>query len=300
MSSRNDLMIRSSLAALAMLLTTAASGPALADDDGYHTGMTPSDPSEVQGLPTAPVYTDVIPARVDLSRYLPPVGDQGGIGSCTAWATGYAARALYVSWLEGRDVRRPENVPSPEFIYDSINMKPGDCDGGSSILKVMFFLMKGSPSKADAPYDDEAMLKAQCVRPSAAENGLKRDFFIETPFLVDRTSVDMAKAELTQGHPVVIGFQLGHSFKVLPAGMAYQGDWRGYYAKSFQENVNHHQSGGHAVTLVGFDDDRQAFKLVNSWSTDWSDRGFGWLSYKAYIDPSIVDEAWTMRPAHAH
>ena len=304
MSERSDRSLSFTLLRLAFLAAWTIPTCALAsepDADDFHTGLIPSSPTEVRRLPAAPVYTDVIPARIDLSRLLPPVGDQGGIGSCTAWAVGYAARTLYVSWLEGRDVTKPENIPSPEFIYDSTNLKPGNCDGGSTIVRVVYFLREGAPSLADAPYSDSKMLSAKCARPGTEENSLKRDFFADIPLSVDLTTVDQAKAELTQGHPVVIGAQIGSSFMHLPAGIVYDGEWKGYYSDAFKGSVPASQRiGGHAITLVGFDDERQAFKLINSWGSKWADHGYGWLSYRAFLDRTIVTEAFTMQPARPH
>jgi len=36
---------------------------------------------------------------------------------------------------------------------------------------------------------------------------------------------------------------------------------------------------GHAVALVGYDDVRRAFKLRNSWGTDYGERGYAWMPY---------------------
>src|SRR5207302_1739325 len=35
----------------------------------------------------------------------------------------------------------------------------------------------------------------------------------------------------------------------------------------------------HSIVVVGYDDRRQAFRLMNSWGNDWGDHGFMWLSY---------------------
>jgi Papain family cysteine protease len=35
----------------------------------------------------------------------------------------------------------------------------------------------------------------------------------------------------------------------------------------------------HAVSLVGYDERRQAFKLINSWGLRWGDGGFGGINY---------------------
>lgn len=49
--------------------------------------------------------------------------------------------------------------------------------------------------------------------------------------------------------------------------------------------------GYHAVTLVGFDNEREAFILRNSWGVEWGDQGYTCFPYKDY--DSII-EAWTL------
>ena len=39
---------------------------------------------------------------------------------------------------------------------------------------------------------------------------------------------------------------------------------------------------GHAVTIVGFDDNISAFKMVNSYGTHWGHEGFFWMKYKDF------------------
>jgi hypothetical protein len=49
--------------------------------------------------------------------------------------------------------------------------------------------------------------------------------------------------------------------------------------------------GGHAVTLVGYDDDRGSFIFRNSWGNRWGDRGYGYLPY-GYL--GHIKDAWTV------
>lgn len=37
--------------------------------------------------------------------------------------------------------------------------------------------------------------------------------------------------------------------------------------------------GGHAMVATGFDETRQAFRIKNSWSSLWGDKGFAWMPY---------------------
>jgi len=36
---------------------------------------------------------------------------------------------------------------------------------------------------------------------------------------------------------------------------------------------------GHAILVVGYDENRQAFKILNSWGTFWGENGYAWLPY---------------------
>jgi len=37
--------------------------------------------------------------------------------------------------------------------------------------------------------------------------------------------------------------------------------------------------GGHCVVIVGFDDEKNALRIRNSWSEGWADRGYCWMPY---------------------
>ena len=39
---------------------------------------------------------------------------------------------------------------------------------------------------------------------------------------------------------------------------------------------------GHAMVVIGYSDDRNAFKIINSWGTEWCDGGYGWLDYNHF------------------
>jgi C1A family cysteine protease len=49
--------------------------------------------------------------------------------------------------------------------------------------------------------------------------------------------------------------------------------------------------GGHAICIVGYDDRKKLFKFKNSWSSNWGDRGYGYLSY-GYLERYLMD-AWS-------
>jgi hypothetical protein len=50
--------------------------------------------------------------------------------------------------------------------------------------------------------------------------------------------------------------------------------------------------GGHAVTLIGYDDSKQAFLIQNSWGTEWGLNGKFWMPYSFALDSRECDDFW--------
>jgi hypothetical protein len=48
--------------------------------------------------------------------------------------------------------------------------------------------------------------------------------------------------------------------------------------------------GAHTVTLTGYDDSRHQLKFINSWGSDWGDKGYGYLSYRTF--EQTLCEGW--------
>jgi len=202
-----------------------------------------------------------LPERVDLSPRFPTPGDQGDQGSCVGWAVGYAARGYYAVIREGRPRNQLGDIPSPSYIYGAI--KPsGDCDTGSLITRALDLLSRdGALSLARFPYNER-----QCPTPARVPSP---QFRIASWRAVEVGVIDDAKGALARGHPVIVGAQITNDF----VRMRGDGVWRG---------AGERVPGGHAMTLVGYDERRQAFKVINSWGTKWGEGGFGWIGYEAY------------------
>jgi hypothetical protein len=168
-----------SLAAAGLAVNALAQG---ADNPDFATGAIPLSPEEFARLPHTPTYRAFLPAGVDLSSRLPPIGNQKGQESCVAWAVGYAARAYYVAAMESRDVRNKSNIPSPAFIYNSI-VEPGHCDAGSQISDALNLLKSGVPSERQVPYDAR-----RCDRPTQSQLALPAIFACAIGTLSIRTA----------------------------------------------------------------------------------------------------------------
>jgi C1A family cysteine protease len=52
-----------------------------------------------------------------------------------------------------------------------------------------------------------------------------------------------------------------------------------YYSSGVYKYTSGSLRGYHAVAIVGYDDQKHAFKVKNSWGTGWGDGGYFWIDY---------------------
>ena len=43
------------------------------------------------------------------------------------------------------------------------------------------------------------------------------------------------------------------------------------------------------MLIVGYDEDRKAFKIVNSWGNNWGNNGFCWISYNFFKKQTSIN-----------
>jgi len=233
------------------------------DPDPLDTEYTSNDDREIdpdveRELPFARQYRAFLPASIDLSSRMPAPGNQGRLKSCQAWAIAYA-RSYYTASFEGRDARVPANLLSPSYVY---HMARGSECGTMNPIDVINVLKKGALSVQEYPYND------QCTAPPSGELVRNaRNFRVEGYRKVN-VGVDAIKGQLAWSNPVLISFADSTAFK------RHRGD--GNFA---DPSFDAAKDGWHAMTIVGYDDGRRAFRLINSWGQGWGDRGYAWLSY---------------------
>ena len=88
------------------------------------------------------------------------------------------------------------------------------------------------------------------------------------------------KQAVLNNQPVVFGMMLKEDFFYIQGPLATQN----YTAQG--RNV-----GGHAMSIVGYDDDLQGFIVENSWSENWGDHGLWLLKYSIFSQ--YVFDIWT-------
>ena len=219
-------------------------------------------------------YT-VLPKAYSLRRFCPVARNQGQFGTCTSWATSYAARtiadAIRNGWTSQIVIDR--EAFSPIFVYKQIkgSNKPG-CSDGTSIQDALDLLTeKGAPK-----FRDFNVLCADYI-PAAlfdkARNHTIDDYnTLFYPFDTYDEKVRTVKKALSQDMPVIIGMSVPNSFFKC----------KDVWVKTEPNN----DGGGHAMCVVAYDDYKYggAFLILNSWGTAWGNNGYTWVKYRDFAD----------------
>ena len=258
--------------ALVLLLAAVPFCSAVAQDQ--QTGLIFLDEASYRSIPLAstPLMGDV-PSKVDLSSSFPEPRSQGQQGSCVGWAV--ANLKAYQEETE-RHWSVNSHRFSASFIYNQIRQSQ-DCNGGSYYTDALNVLRRdGIASLADFPYD-ETTCSAQ---PDAATKQKARPFSVADWRRVNVQDETEIKTQIASGFPVLIGMVVDAKFVGLTGDAVYDGP-------------GGTTLGGHAMVVTGYSDQRNAFRVLNSWGTDWADGGLGWISYAAFR--STVREGYVVQ-----
>lgn len=263
------------------------------------TGYEPMSEADYEKLPLTPLTRAYVPEAIDLSERFPTPGNQNPIGSCLSWATAYAVRSYYATAEAGTNSRNDADwLASPSYLHNWLYwLNPATAnkrackDTGANFEVAFNFLHRyGGKSMSEYPHDRFCPV-AQDAGPT--ETGrFRMDTFVRLSrpkssqgaqsapgdALVD---LDRVKLALKDGNPVLAGMWTTPALSHLGRGDVYKDK-----APS--------KSGPHAMVVVGYDDRRRAFRMLNSWGTDWADGGFAWFDYDTFAHN--VGELIVMKP----
>ena len=235
-----------------------------AEEIQFSKGLEFTSQDEYASFPKQAIYRAFLPERVNLPDYFPAPGAQGMQGSCVGWAVAYGARSYYQGAAQGRKLDRA-NAFSPAYVYNQIRSDPSNCDAGSSIVNALNLLSRqGVARLSEFPYAESncGRIPGNDIKNSAARNAIRGWSAIR------KGDIEGVKGALYRGHPVIVAMMLSPTFDQIRGPAIYA-----------DEGSN--STGGHAMVIVGYDDHRRAFRLLNSWGEGWGDRGFGWVGYRA-------------------
>jgi len=102
-------------------------------------------------------------------------------------------------------------------------------------------------------------------QPTAAEKQRAARYRIKNWSRFDATDLNAVKQQIARGVPVIFAMRIGATVTGLRGEAVVEDD--------------RDLGGSHAMVAVGFDDDRKAFRIQNSWGRGWGDGGYGWFGY---------------------
>jgi C1A family cysteine protease len=220
-----------------------------------------------------------LPKSADLGDLMSPIRDQGQLGACTAFAVGVGlGESIGIEHL-----RDPFIGLSPLFLYYVTRARARNTkeDTGATLRGTMKTMSKvGTCPETMWPYDIEKFAK----RPPIKAYKDTARFQFKNYYRV--TDFEDIKIAVAAKNPVALGIMIYSSFetaKVAKDGLVPMPNKR-------REQL----LGGHAVLIMGYDDDKKLVKVRNSWGTSWGDKGYFYLPYD-WFDPDqdLASDMWT-------
>ena len=223
----------------------------------------------------APLLGTSLPNRVDLSGNMPPPGKQIN-QSCVGWATAYGLKSYQEkverkwSLTNNSGGLVTDHVFSPSFVYNQIN---GGQDLGSYFADAFHVLAtQGAAPLSVMPYRGMPFERVTQSAQAAAS-----PYKIDTYRRLERLDTNELKTQLAADFPIVFSARVFGQFENLGRNEIWS-------------RATGPVLGNHAMLIVGYDDQRQAFKVMNSWGREWGSDGYGWISYDLF--PVVANEAY--------
>lgn len=227
----------------------------------------------------------MLPAAFDLrtgTDYVPPILDQGELGSCAPSEISNALR-----FCVGKEAGiKSEWQPSRLYIYyfsRLLERSPANEDTGISIKGGMETIEKyGACNETTWPY----IISQFATTPTS--NAIK-EAYTHIPgytYLSVPQELIHIKQAIVAGYPVIIGIQIYESFE------------SDEVAKTGEVPIPETKEkllGGHCVCIYGYDDKTQKFTLSNTWGTNWGNNGYFTLPYEYVINSELAGDFWTCR-----
>ena len=218
-------------------------------------------------------------SSIDLRNLCSKIEDQETLGSCTGNAI--------VGILEYLN-KKTKNINielSRLFIYYNERLLEGTVkyDNGAQIRSGIKACNKwGFCSEALCPYD---IKKFNILPTKESYLEASKNKVISYECILNFNHM---KKALINGNPVVIGFDVYSSFlKINKKGIM-------LYPSKNERNL-----GGHAVVIVGFNDNylnnKGYFICRNSWGVEWGDKGYFYMPYEVIKNTNMSWDFWIIK-----
>jgi len=210
-----------------------------------------------------------LPRNYNMLKYTTFVKNQGSLGACTGFAGVAAVDTQRV--LQNNEVLDFSEL----FIYYNERVIDGTVneDAGSYIRTLAKTLKEtGVALEQYHPYDVSKFKE----KPGFPAYFGARFFRIKNYYRV--MNIDECKQAIANNIPVVIGM------------IVYSNLFN--YSYGVYSSIAGNKAGGHAICVVGYDDDSNCVIIKNSWGRNWGEEGYFRMSYDMYNQ--LVFEAFAL------
>jgi len=215
--------------------------------------VAPEDQPEEELLEDAsPLKQEALP-----SSFLVPnqrdVGNQGACGGCWAWAIKHVTQDA----LQGTVEISAQNIMN-------CNDEGRNCNGGWLTWGIQAVHQYGYRTETDIPHKGAPDM---CVGMGTKLDKKPKN----SHYLRDPTAFKRQIYESKTGVAITI--------------LAENDTWKSFKGGVFDTSDESCQSAStnHGVTLIGWDDSKETFRLRNSWGNTWGDKGFIWIKFNKYL-----------------
>lgn len=217
-----------------------------------------------------PDLSHPLPHNADLKSYFPPIKNQGKQGACAS----FSLTSVFEYFLSN-ETHKYDDM-SEAFVYYNARVLNGktSVDDGADLHSVIRGMVdKGVCVEELCEYDPDIFDRKPS--PEAYEDGERRKVISAKKVPI---SVDVIKAAINEGYPVVGCFRIFKSLQKNTSG----------YIPLPTEEERQNDDGFHAMVICGYNDTHGHFIVRNSWGTGFGDSGYCYLPYSYVRDNDLT------------
>jgi C1A family cysteine protease len=249
----------------------------------------------------------VLPIHVDnsLRKEFPPIGNQGPTGACQSFAYAYYMASYELAMVMGWDnsTMVDSQIVSPLWVYNQrANLLPPTDSEMGDVLRV-----HGTVFSDKMPYSyfekDYLYWPADSALWEKALEYRVSEYYRDYAHKYTTNNLAPIKTWLANGHVFTVSTNIsGYQYDVIKDDINTTAE-DSLVGKNVVYRVSNTQTLGHMMVVVGYNDEvwvdvnangtldigeKGAFKLANSWGSNWQENGFTWIAYDAIVNPSII------------
>lgn len=263
----------------------------------YGQGLKLTPEAEYNTFPKLPVekfgFASNLPYQYSLEKHVPPVRYQEG-GTCVGFASFYyGLSTMYNAKLNltSSDEKYAHSF-DPYHIYSIVFNGTKECNSGLTFQQGFSALYNIGAKKLFYPpftncetqWTNEKVESTLAYTMPYSINQWYR-FDIEHPDFLNSI-----KNQINNNTPVIVGVSYVKSMQTFSSDNKFGVGDNGLWDPQSSEEIK----GGHALCVIGYDDYKfgGAFRIVNSWGSQWGDNGYMWITYDKF--KSFTKEAYCM------